>query len=195
MSYRRSVGLGLLCALCLVGCEGKAPAGLREGTVSLQQISQLSTLSATAVSTSQVNLAWIDGADNETGWEVDRASSTGRFDPIASLGANTTAYSDLGLTSTTQYCYKVRSFRTVGRKTTYSAFTSPACATTLTSPPTGTAARPLSSTVIGVTWSSGGSTPSGFRVERAAASDGPWTAAATTNGTTQSYQDAGRTSE
>jgi len=187
----------LFTLVLLAACEGKAPAGLREGILDLQKIPAAGTLTATAASSSQIMLGWVDDARNETGWEIDRSTSgtNGRFDFVTSLGTDATAYNDDALAEATQYCYKVRSFVVVGRKTSYSAYTNAACATTAMNPPINVLARPESSTGILVSWVSGPRSPTGFRVERAAKSDGPWSIASTTSGTATSYHDTGRTSE
>ncbi len=68
-----------------------------------------SNLSATAVSTSQINLSWTDNASNETGFKIERRTgTTGTFAQIATVGANVTAYNNTGLASGTQYYYRVR---------------------------------------------------------------------------------------
>ena len=64
-------------------------------------------LSATATSSSGISLTWSDNATNETGYRVERMSGTGSYQPIATLGANATSYSDSGLTASTAYTYRV----------------------------------------------------------------------------------------
>jgi len=66
-------------------------------------------LTATAVSSSQINLAWTDNSSNETNFVVARATaSAGPFTDVATLAANTTSYSDTGLVAATTYYYVVR---------------------------------------------------------------------------------------
>jgi hypothetical protein len=85
-----------------------------------------SGLAATGLSASQITLSWVDNADNETGYQVERASDSINFTPIATLGANVTAYSDTGLAAATTYSYRVRAFNSVGP----SAYSNTATATT-----------------------------------------------------------------
>ncbi len=68
-----------------------------------------SSLTATAVSSSQINLSWQDNSSNETGFEIDRATSSGGpYTQIATTGANVTSYSNTGLAASTTYYYRVR---------------------------------------------------------------------------------------
>ncbi len=55
-------------------------------------------LSATAVSASQINLSWSDNAGDETSYRVEQSpNGTSSWSEIASLGANSHAFSDSGL--------------------------------------------------------------------------------------------------
>jgi uncharacterized delta-60 repeat protein len=76
-------------------------------------------LTARAVSATQINLSWIDNSANETAFEVERCSvfSKGKcntFVLIATVGSDTIAYQDSGLTKATDYSYRVRAVNTVG---------------------------------------------------------------------------------
>jgi len=64
-----------------------------------------SGLSATAVSSSQIDLIWQDNADNEKGFKIERGSVQ-----IDTVGANVTSYSDSGLDPLTTYTYRVRAY-------------------------------------------------------------------------------------
>jgi hypothetical protein len=77
-------------------------------------------LTATVVSTTQVNLAWVDKSTNEVGFKLERKTSSTNFAVIASLGADITSYSDNGLTPNTAYTYRVYSYNSVGASPTYS---------------------------------------------------------------------------
>jgi hypothetical protein len=68
-----------------------------------------SALLATAVSSSQVNLAWQDNSNNENGFKIDRSTDGVNFVTVAQVGANVTTYSDVsGLAAATTYFYRVR---------------------------------------------------------------------------------------
>src|SRR5207249_810171 len=66
------------------------------------------SLTATAASSSQINLAWTDNANNETGLKIERSPDGVNFTQITTVGANVTTYPDTGLAPTTHYYYRVR---------------------------------------------------------------------------------------
>ena len=95
-----------------------------------------SNTNAVAVSDSRIDVYWQDNSRNETGFEVHRSAdgSDGAFTLVATTTADVTARGDTGLNPSTQYCYKVRAFKTPGSRTSYSEFSITACATTLAPP-------------------------------------------------------------
>ena len=72
-----------------------------------------SSLSATALSSSQVRLNWNDRSATETGFKIERSPNTDtHFTQIATVAANTTSFTDSGLTAQTTYWYRVRGYNT-----------------------------------------------------------------------------------
>ena len=67
-----------------------------------------SALGATAVSFSQINLAWTDNSNNESGFKIERSTNGTTYTQIATVGANVTAYADTGLARNKTYRYRVR---------------------------------------------------------------------------------------
>lgn len=69
-----------------------------------------SNLSATVASSSQINLAWSDNANNETGFTVDRATNSAFSAGLTSsnVGANTTSFQANGLAANATYFFRVR---------------------------------------------------------------------------------------
>ncbi|HEU4334651.1 MAG TPA: LamG-like jellyroll fold domain-containing protein, partial [Candidatus Eisenbacteria bacterium] len=90
-------------------------------------------LTAAAVSSSAIELAWTDNAGNETSYEVERSTAGpgGPFAFRASLPAGAVAWTDPGLEPSTEYCYRVRALNASGA----SGYAGPACATTQAPPP------------------------------------------------------------
>jgi len=68
-----------------------------------------SGLTATVISTTQINLSWTDNSSNETGFKIERNSSQ-----IGTVGANVKTYNNTGLTAATTYSYRVRSYNGSG---------------------------------------------------------------------------------
>jgi transcriptional regulator CtsR len=91
-----------------------------------------SNLTATVVSSSQINLSWQDNSNNETGFAIERKTgSGGTYAQIATVGANVTSYNSTTLSASTLYYYRVRAYNTSGK----SDYSNEAYATTLPPPP------------------------------------------------------------
>jgi RHS repeat-associated protein len=88
----------LLFIVQLQGLSGQTPAAP-------------SALTATIVSSTQVNLAWTDNSTNETGFKIERKTGSGSYSQIATTGDNITTYSNTGLTAGNSYTYRVRANR------------------------------------------------------------------------------------
>ena len=65
-------------------------------------------LTATAVSSTQINLTWVDNSSNETAFEVYRQTGSEAYVLAAVLPPNTTAFADKSVVSGTSYSYRVR---------------------------------------------------------------------------------------
>jgi len=104
-------------------------------------------LTATVVSSSQINLSWTGSTDNVgvTGYRIFRGGT--QF-----ATTSTTSYADTGLSASTTYSYNVAAFDAAGN---VSAQSSPASATTPappdTTPPTVSITSPASGAIVGAT--------------------------------------------
>ncbi len=152
------------------------------------------TLVATAVSATQIDLSWTDNSTDETGFKVERASSaTGTFTEIAALGAGVTTYSNTALTASTKYYYRVCAYNAQGN----SGYTNTASATTpavVTSPPvapTVLSAKAASSTQINLTWVDNSTDEAGFKVDRGTSSSGAFTEIAVLGAGVVAYSNTG----
>jgi chitodextrinase len=110
-------------------------------------------LTATAISSSQINLSWLASDDNVavTGYRVFRGGVL-----VATLG-NVTAYQDTGLTPATAYSYRIRAFdgsgNVSGQSSSRSATTLAVADTVAPTTPTGLSASAFSSSKINLSWS------------------------------------------
>jgi hypothetical protein len=73
------------------------------------------SLVATAVSNTQINLAWSDNADNESGYQIERSSPGNDFSLIATTGPDVTNFPNDGLTPNRKYQFRVRAFNGAGQ--------------------------------------------------------------------------------
>jgi hypothetical protein len=64
-------------------------------------------LTAKAISNDQVTLTWQNNSSNETGFTIERSTNGVDFTPVATIGPYVDTYTDVGLSSTTQYQYEV----------------------------------------------------------------------------------------
>ncbi|MEJ1962982.1 MAG: fibronectin type III domain-containing protein [Gammaproteobacteria bacterium] len=149
-------------------------------------------LTATAASSTQVNLSWTASTDNVavTGYRVERCQGSG-CSTFTQVGTPTGAtFNDTGLSASTSYTYRVRAQDAVPNLSAYSstgsAMTQAAPDTEAPAAPTTLSAAAASSYQIDLTWtaSTDNVAVTGYRVERCSgASCSSFTQVATTTGT------------
>lgn len=153
-----------------------------------------SALTATAVSSSQINLVWADNSTDETGFLIERDQrNDGVFVQIAAVGANIRTYSNAGLSDGSVYNYRVRAYNGRG----YSAYSNTATATTRTAyainAPTNLNAVALSSTQVVLSWTDNSSNEAQFQIERATNRTGPYSLVGTVGSNVTSFTHIGLT--
>jgi len=71
-------------------------------------------LSATAVSSSEIDLSWTDNSDNEDGFKIERKEAGGTYSVLATVGTVITYYNNIFLLPNTTYYYRVRAYSSLG---------------------------------------------------------------------------------
>lgn len=152
-----------------------------------------SGLTATAVSSSQIDLAWTDNSTSEIGFEIMRSLTPGgATTTIATTAPNATSYSNAGLTANTSYFYQVRASNSGIYSTTVSASATTLAATaTPLSAPTSLTATPVLTSQINLTWADNSTNETGFQIERSLTSGTGFTLVTVTAANTTSYVNSG----
>lgn len=125
-----------------------------------------SSLVATGVSTSQVNLVWTDNATNETGYKIERKTGTSAFTEIGAVNSNTTNFSDVGLTANTIYTYRVYAYNGGGNSPSYSNEDTAKTYEIIPDAATGLTANVLSYSSISLAWTDNATNEAGYKIER-----------------------------
>ena len=65
-------------------------------------------LQATAVSSTQISLTWVNNSSHETGFQIERRTGPGDYAPLGTAAAGSTSFQDLSVTGGNTYTYRVR---------------------------------------------------------------------------------------
>lgn len=128
-------------------------------------------LTFTVVSSTQVNLSWVNNSNNHNRYLVERAVGNGDFAQIASLAGSARNYSDTTASANTTYRYRVRARSSSGVFSQYSPIVSattpaPPAAPTKPAVPTNLTATAKSSSQIDLAWSDNATNEANYVVER-----------------------------
>jgi uncharacterized delta-60 repeat protein len=118
------------------------------------------TPSATAVA-----LQWTDTNIDESGFRIQRCygENCSNFVDVATLGANSTTYSDSGITFSTMACYRVAAFKTT--TCSWEKPSSPVCVLTNPSVPATVSASADNAFKITLIWADSSPDEDGFEIE------------------------------
>ena len=149
-----------------------------------------SNLTATAASSTQINLSWKDNSNNETAFFIERSTDGVNFVQIGTTAANITSYVDGGLVPGTSYTYRVRATNSAGN----SLYSAVASATTFALPaaPSNLNASAISQTQINLSWTDNADGSASFIIFRATSASG-FVQIATVAASVTSYADTGLT--
>ncbi|WP_052661601.1 fibronectin type III domain-containing protein, partial [Clostridium aceticum] len=145
-------------------------------------------LTTIGIFSDKINLSWVDNADSEAGYKVERKTGNGNFMEIIVLGPNRTTYSDTGISPNTVYTYRVRAYNTGGN----SDYSNEINGSTINFPaaPTNLIVSSTSTDRISISWQDNASNENGFRIERKV-DNGNWNELTTVKANATSYTDTG----
>ncbi|HTF26004.1 MAG TPA: fibronectin type III domain-containing protein [Candidatus Limnocylindria bacterium] len=152
-----------------------------------------SNLTATAASSTQINLSWTASTDNVgvTGYQIQRCQgvSCTTLSQIAAPTGTGTTYVDTGLSPSTSYSYEIIAADAAGNQSLPSNL---GTATTLAGPPaipSNLTATAAGATQINLLWTNNATNQTGFKVERSP-DNVTFTQIATTGATITTYSDS-----
>jgi hypothetical protein len=143
-----------------------------------------------SVAAGQINLAWTDNSNNETGFRIERATGAGAFTEVGTVAADSTTFSDTTVQPAVTYSYRVFAFTAGGDSL-------PSNTETVKAPGPLPAGGPTDLDIVGITtnsitisWTDSATNESGFRVQRMGPA-GVWGLVATLPANTTTYTNTG----
>ncbi len=143
-------------------------------------------LTATAVSPTEINLAWVDNNDTEIGYRIDRSPDNSTWTNLGTTWPNQTSFADTSLSESTRYYYRVVTVRDAGNSAPVYAN-----AWTLLNAQTSFTASVSSTSAVVLTWVDNTTLETGYAVERSLTGTGGWTLVTTTAANAVTYTDTG----
>jgi phosphodiesterase/alkaline phosphatase D-like protein len=175
------------------GVQGSSVSNVASATVPGAGPTAPSGLTATPSQPGQptaVVLAWVDNANNEQSYQVERAAGAGVFGLIATLASNSRSYVDTaGLLAGTTYTYRVRAIN-ANAPSAYATSAAVTIGGRVPRAPGFPRILTATRTTITVTWSDLSTDETGFYIERSL--DGlTWTRVGQVAANTTRYTDSG----
>ena len=173
--------------VCAYNSAGNSPFSNEVNGITT--LAEPTSLSATAVSSSQISLTWADNSSSETGYKIERSPVDDlHFTQVATVGTNLTSFTDSGLTESTKYYYRIRAYNAI----TTSAYCSEKNATTLSNIPAAPSELTITSTTsskVFLAWTDNSGNESGFRIQRKQGPTGTYAEIATPGANVTTYTD------
>jgi RHS repeat-associated protein len=149
-----------------------------------------SGFTSVAISPNSATLSWIDNSNNETAFRITRDLAPGSNSSVTfTAPANSTSYSDTGLTPGSQYYYWISAVNDNG--SSYSSGPLSVVTPIMPIAPTGLSAITVSSSSIDLGWTDNSSNESGFQIERSLTPESGFTLIETTAANSVSYSNIG----
>lgn len=148
-----------------------------------------SGLKVSSLAKDRVTLEWLDNADNEDGFMVERKAASGAYAQIAVLGKNNNSFTNSGLIPGTAYSYKIRAYNAAGISAYSNEVTTKTPAGDLPDAPANLKATATKDSIT-LTWTDYSYNETGFKIERRAGT-GNFTQIATVGKNVTSYTNTG----
>ncbi len=148
-------------------------------------------LTATTLGWESIALTWQDNADSESVYRIERSTDgVSAWEQVAELPADSTAYTDSGLTELSTWHYRVQAYREPDLM--LSDYSNTASATTLEylDPPSNLTASLITYAQIDLAWQDNSDSESGFRVERSLNGGADWVQVAELGANITAWSDA-----
>jgi len=147
-------------------------------------------LDYTVVSQTQITLTWRDNSSNESGFKIERKiGADGIWTEIATLPANTTSYSNVGLVPYVQYFYRIKAYDYSHSNNSYSNEIE--VSTGIPYAPKNLVVEAVSSRQINLSWTDNSTNEQGFRIERRRSGEASFSLVATVGAGVTNYRDTG----
>lgn len=134
-----------------------------------------SNLTATALSTSSVQIKWKDNSNDESAFKIDRKMGSGSWKQIKIVKSNETIFKNTSLKAATIYSYRVRAMNIRGNSAYSNEITAKTkggkSSTGSQRPPSNLTAKALSTSSIQIQWRDNSTDESGFKIIRKRGSD------------------------
>lgn len=187
----RGLGVALFMVAAIGSC--KVPFGELNNPVDPESdvyMGAPSDLAASVVSSTRVDLSWVDNAKSETGFTIERKTgAAGTYAEVATIAANVTGFSNTGLTAGVDYYYRVRAF-SPDMQTGYSPEVAGSTATPTA--PSGLTLTVASNTQVNLAWTDNAGNETSFRIERKTGAGGTYAQIALLGGANvATYSNAG----
>jgi hypothetical protein len=159
------------------GIAGATAADIVHITISPKPTLALPTapsgLAATAKSSSEVDLAWHDNSDDETGFRIERCAGVGcsTFAQVAATSAGATAFQDRAVLGSSSYSYRIAATNAAGSSGYSNAATAVTpVAVSAPAAPTSLQGSIISQSQVKLSWTAGDANATDFYVEQWAGS-------------------------
>jgi len=151
------------------------------------------SLMTTAVTSSQVDLAWTDNSGNEDGFVIERSTDGGAtWNPVGQTGAGVATFSDTTVIPGNSYLYQVYAFNANGNSLPSNSVQA-VVPNVIPADPTNLAATTVASTQVDLAWTDNANNEDGFRIERSDDGGGTWNQVGQTAANVTTFSDTGLT--